>query len=112
MEQTPPQPSPETTPKILTFEEFSFRDEKSNTPKYNNFFLYFLDPGHLKTEVYKKFQSENPDMARLLCDKIEDVQMKALLCGTSEALKPFDRDLYEAYKIMRSYGFSDKELFI
>lgn len=114
MKQGPPQnkPTPETEP-ILTFEEFSYRDHVDNVHHYNNFFMYFIagewGENRRQSPHYQRFVLENLDMATSLRNKIGKQLDKSK--NTSEALKPFDRDLYEAYKIMRGYGFSNKDLF-
>ena len=80
--------------------------------RYNNFFLYFAGRAgeiYRKAEHYKRFAEEHPDMAASLCDKIQNQRDRNKF--TSESLKPFDADLHEAYKIMKSYGVSDRDLF-
>lgn len=61
-----------------------------------------------ETEYYKKFSAENPDMARSLCEKIQKIDPIKVM---TEETKPYERELYEAYKIMRGYGVSDQDLF-
>jgi len=114
MYQGPPQTpkTPEVKP-ILSFEEFSFRDpEQRNTPTYNNFFTFFtsgwMSEAYRTQEQYKKFESEHPETAKQLCDKIQN---RAGPYYMSESLKPFDKELYEVYKIMRGYGYSNSDLF-
>ena len=109
MNQGPPT-TPEKGPKILSFEEFSYRaSDEMNTPRQGSFFGYFasgdLGDARRKTEYYKRFEKEYTDMAKSLREKI---QSQSYI--TSDSLKPLDRDLYEAYKIMRSYGIPDNEL--
>ena len=107
MPATPP--IPEQEPKILSFEDFTHRDPVA---RYNNLFLYFAGESgedYRKKAHYQRFAQENPEMAGSLCDKIQNQRDKSM--WTSESLKPFDQDLYEAYKIMRSYGVSDRDLF-
>ncbi len=110
MDPKPPQFSskPEQEPEILSFEDFTFRDAKHNIPNYRNFFLFFLDY-YEQDRYYERFKSEYPDMNSSLCEKIQSQVRKAK--NRSEALKLLDRDLYEAYKIMRGYGASDLDLF-
>ena len=97
---------------ILSFEEFSSRDHPghSDLPHYSNFWLYFgsgfCGEAYRTSEVYKKLADEHPELAASLCNKIQNLPYI-----TSENLKPFDEDLYKAYKIMRSYGASDRNLF-
>jgi hypothetical protein len=108
MSKTPSR-SPEHESQILSLEDFTHRDP---IPRYNNFFLYFaLGVGEIyrQKEHYKRFASEHPDLATSLCDKIQNQRDRSY--KTSESLKPFDQELYEAYKIMKSYGVSDRDLF-
>ncbi len=110
-EPRPTSPTPEGEP-ILSFEEFSYRDPKRPDigVRYDNFFAYFDDSpwgeSRRKTPHYQKFASENPEMAASLCAK-----MKGLTEYTSEALKDFDKDLYEAYLVMRKYVSKNGDLF-
>jgi hypothetical protein len=116
MEQTPQNiPTPESE-EILTFEEFSHRDE-DEWPYYNNFFKYF-DDDYLADDIYrihdyyKKFESEHSSLATLLRD--ETKKRKESYKSTMKfhnSLKDIENNLYKAYKIMRSYGVSDQELF-
>jgi len=91
---------------ILTFEEFSARE--------NNFYGYWDSEESLLGMVHRKkphalrFQQEHPDLDRKLLAEIVNMSVTT---SVSEALKPFDRDLYEAYRIMRGFGVSDKDLF-
>lgn len=91
---------------ILSFEEFSRRDP---VPRYNNFFLYFTrNPDYKKNLYYQRFVKEYPEIASTLSEKIsKHCEGKY----TSQSMKQFDQELYEAYKIMRSYGVSDRDLF-
>ena len=104
-------PTPESGPKILSFEEFSYRgQDEQYPPHYNNFFLYFSDFGHRRTKDYfLKFRSEQAALATSLCGKVQRLLIEKV--PRSEALRSVDRELYEAYKIMRSYGISDRDLF-
>ncbi len=109
MDQEPKiRPTPESGPKILSFEEFS--DRSSGVPFYNNFFLNFSDSESYRQKGYcLKFASEHEAEDKSLCNKIRN--MMKIRASRSELLKSFDRELYEAYKIMRSYGASDDDLF-
>ena len=92
---------------ILSFEEFT----SGRLPRYDNFFLHFargVGPFYRNTTHYKQFEEENPALAHSLCEKIQQMDTSI---GTATALKPFEPELYEAYKIMRSYGTSHEELF-
>ena len=111
MKQGPPtEPTEEQGPRVLSFEEFSHRkSDYMNTPCYGGFFQYFRDgtqgDARRTTEHYRRFAMEHPDMAESLHGKIQ-----SLSYVTSNSLIPFDKDLYEAYKIMRGYGISDNIL--
>jgi hypothetical protein len=119
MEPKPPTiPNPEPEPKVLSFEEFCYRDPKNASsfqyplPLYNNFFYYFFSSSHIyenytSKEHYKRFAAEHPDIVASLCEKLKNLP----IWNKAESLKPFDKDLYEAYKIMRGYGVSDEDLF-
>ena len=117
MEQEPPTSTPEPGPEMLSFEKFTERvsqtDDLAPIPRYNNFYLYFdvpfLDNAYQTKEHYIKFSTEHSDLNASLCSKIQKERNKSK--GTSKSLKPFERELYEAYKIMRGYGVSDEKLF-
>ena len=101
-------PVSEQEPKILSFEEFS-KDQR-----YNNLYLYFVagraSEIHRKNApYYDQFAQENPELVADICDKIQNKRDRRL--DPAESLRPFLRDLYEAYKIMRGYGASDVDLF-
>ena len=105
----PTEPSPEQ--RILTFEKFSERDE-SNYPRFGNFYAYFdNDPDGIYRDKphFVRFERENPELSASLQEKIRNRRVQT--GNTSGSLRPFDQDLYEAYKIMKSYGISDRALF-
>lgn len=100
----------EGEPDVLSFEEFS--RWYGPTPRYNNFFLHF-DGGfggqvYREKDHYLRFAEEYPALAERLCQKIQNGLSRV---RTAKELKPVERDLYEAYKIMRGFGFSDVDLF-
>jgi hypothetical protein len=122
----------------LSLEEFTKLTEMGK-PRYNNFWFFFikrdligsklyedpfLDEGEEEEEDEKKqkelckrcygiLEKENPDLERRLREGIQ--ACKALLEGEEKeqlnALKDFEKDLYEAYKIMKKGGATDDELF-
>lgn len=107
--QMPPTPD-QAKRDLLSFEEFIAPNQYGH-PKYNNFFAYFdRDPnGDFRSQPhYQRFEHENPVLATNLISKISNRDIRL---GTAESLKPFERDLYEAYKILKSYGISDDDLF-
>jgi hypothetical protein len=118
MIQGPPQaptltPTPEPEPEILTLEEF-VREKPSSGPTYNNFYFYFAPDsafGYFKVlqEPFKRLSSEHPDMVASLSNKIQNLLNDQR--NYWSYLKSYEAELYEAYKIMRSYGASDEELF-
>lgn len=104
------EPTNESEP-ILSFEEFVALDELGRQ-RYRNFFMHFGrgmgGEFYRQAEHYKKFAAEQPDLAESLYEKMKAVSQSS---NTAKALKPLDAELYEAYKIMKSYGASDEELF-
>lgn len=120
--------SPETTtaielkPEILNFKDFTYRDHGNPRPRYNNFFLFFA--GGKEEELknikpfFRKFLLEHKDMADLLCHDIQNREMfkkdqfeNLIPLFIGDSLEPFNKRLYDVYKILRSYGVSDEELF-
>ena len=94
---------------VLTFEEFISRDSHG-AAKHNNFYMHFEGaPHYVNTTHYRRFTNENPDLAASLSHKIRQRDKRPY--SMTQQLQPFEQDLYEAYKIMRSYGVSDRELF-
>ena len=94
--------------KILTFEQFT--DRKNEFPRYNNFALLFRKGTAFfkvwrEQEYFQGFQRETPELEERLTTGIS-----ALEGLTSEALVPYDHDLYGAYRIMRKHGASDATL--
>jgi|APSaa5957512576_1039674.scaffolds.fasta_scaffold25277_2 hypothetical protein len=94
----------------LSFEDFADRSEI--VVRYNNLYLHFVTtgagPDYRGTGHFRRFLKEHPRLEEKLR---EGIMGRSESEGTSASLKPFDEDLYEAYKIMRSYGASDRDLF-
>jgi len=110
MTEKPPQPTPEKEPKdFMSFEEFTRRNP---SPRYNNLVLYFYTTGsgplYRQAEHFKRFEQEHPDLERRLREGLMSLSGGF---SYSEDLRQHDADLYEAYKIMRSYGVSDRDIF-
>ena len=99
----------ESEASLLATEEFS-KPGHLGIPKYNNLILYFMKGmfAEAKQEEpwFQQLQQEHPNLAADLSNGIADLQINSM-----EDLKPFEANLYEAYKIMREYGASDEELF-
>lgn len=104
-----PAPKEGVTQKILSFEEFTAR---TPSPKYNNLVLYFTtgengEKFYRSQAHFQKFLEEHPELEKRL-----RIGIMSLNYFSGETFKPFDRDLYEAYKILRTYeGVSDGNLF-
>lgn len=102
-------PAYTTEDQILTFEKFTERDVLL-IPRYNNFILYFATSGvglYMREEpFFDKFQKEHPLLEERLRAAVTSRKRRAM----TEALKPFDKDLYAAYLIMRFYGASNGKL--
>jgi hypothetical protein len=111
----PDMPTQEPEPHILSFEEFVMRDpERHIIPTYGNFTLYF-DKGTIaetnrEKKHYKKLALKHPELVHRLQNEIRNRNEGTTGFSNSESLKPAEKDLYEAYKIMRGYGVSDKDL--
>ena len=102
-----PQPLP------LTFEEFVERDNPSlpGHPRYDNFPMYFMPKGMApqlrNTQPFLRFQVEHHDLEARLTSGITNLGRI-----DAKALKPYERDMYQAYLILRSYGIPDEGLLI
>ena len=94
---------------MLSFEEFIKRNERSGHLKHDNFYMHFSIgfQSELKrqSEYFKKLASEHPDLVESLTGKLAP-----LGTVTTDELVPYEREMYEAYIIMRGYGASDEEL--
>lgn len=104
--------SPEQKSPVLDFDSFKELNAE-DMPRYNNFFMFFFDDpffGQMYREkpYFERFKKEHPDFEEELTSAIGKANRDL---GTLAMLKPFEKKLYEAYKIMRSYGVSDQELF-
>jgi hypothetical protein len=90
---------------ILSLEDFSH--------KQNNFYLFFMGDSFTSNiykgrEIYKIFAEKYPDIASDLNEKIFHADTSR---SVAEGLKPFHSELYQAYRLMREMGATDKELF-
>lgn len=95
----------EINDQILNLDDFSRRQ--------NNFYLYFLGDTFTSNiykgkEIYRRFVEKYPDMAASLNEKVYGADTGR---DVAEGLKPFLGDLYDAYKLMRGLGASDRDLF-
>jgi hypothetical protein len=110
-----------TQPPPLTFEKFVERvplgahiKNDPGIPRYNNFGLHFVG-GTTVREYYrgqphfKRFEKENPDLEKRLSDSLANPDRSV---SPMESFKLVERDMHEAYLIMREYeGVSDEDLF-
>lgn len=97
----------------LSFEDFTSLDKETGTPHYNNFFVHFLPDEFLgkmyrDKAAYELFARNYPDVAIDMARKVGSIDLSQ---GTQVALKPLERDLYNAYLLMRQYVSRDSELF-
>jgi hypothetical protein len=92
---------------LLSFKEFSSHDD---CPRYGNFVNHWIqnDFGEIyrKQDHAKRFQKEHPELDSKLWHGIGGLQRPEM-----RYLKQFEHDLYEAYKIMNSYGVTNTDLF-
>lgn len=116
---------PEKTENVrppLSFEEFSVWEKFSETrialyPRYNNFFLFFKEEPptnvYRHKKIFKRFQEEHPELEK----RTTSIITKTLevpyghLPETAKKLPAVEKDLYEAYLVMRKYVEDDEELF-
>jgi len=100
----------------LPFEEFS-KEGKYGYPKWNNMFLPFVsEEGSIYREKlhFQRFKEEHLDFEKKLSKRAKNqvlVHDGLFTHQSPGALRPLARELYEVYKIMRSYGFSDAAIF-
>ena len=116
----------------LSFEEFRrrissiiFGEQTVGAPKYNNFFLYFVDikefpydDGHNKrnTPHFQRFQQEHPELERQLTEALTEpfiARSKGRPDATKIAFAVLEKNepqLYEAYLAMRQYIESDNSI--
>ncbi len=96
----------------LPLEEFSKRGPDS-IPTYNNLVIYFRNTalGKIFREQpsFQRFKEEHPDLERKLHEAISAMDVSNAL-KMSEDLRPFDKDIYDFYLTMRSYGTPDENL--
>jgi len=90
---------------ILNFENFC--------KMQNNFYIFFAGDSftsniYKERDVYKIFAEKYPDIALSLNEKISNADRSR---SVSEGLAPFQSELYNAYKLMKMIGATDKELF-
>ena len=98
---------------MLTFEEF-VRVDRAAKPNYGNFHMHFVTGGigpefYRKTPHYQRFMHEHTDTDTELTEKITNRYKFNI--STTQSLKPFEREMYDAYVIMYGYGASNRELF-
>ncbi|MFA6253369.1 MAG: hypothetical protein WCV69_03740 [Patescibacteria group bacterium] len=113
---------------ILTFEEFS-RPWRYGIPTHNNFFRIFSgqwdtpagsedvsqellemklrDPRYIS---YQRFRAENSQLDAELRQLVSDLDPAGNIKVFEQSL--LSEKLYEAYKIMRGYGVSGRDLFM
>ncbi len=97
----------------LTYEEFVGNSQCiPSIPRYDNFPLRFVDTPQngnrlRQTEVVLRFKREHPKLEGKLTARITPISSNGL---SRERLRPFERELHEAYKIMMSYGFTNARL--
>ena len=112
----------------LTFEEFAFRRPPRDVPDYHNFPNHFksnwLGEAYRETNHYKAFIVEDTKLEAKLMEEVEpklkaisELEDRMLLEGVDLTVEigtmklELDRELYEAYVIMRAHVENDRELF-
>ena len=93
----------------LTFETFTSSQDDSGIPYFDNFPLFFANGAlseHYRTlPPYVGLKKETPSLEARLKEGISKLPNPH-----TSTLKPFYRDLHEAYLIMRKYVDSDTKL--
>ncbi len=95
---------------MLSFAEFI---EKNPKPRYAVFTLYFCNTKFTRKNFrsrphFRRFQSEYPDLAKDLTDRITNAYFPKY--GEIKTFTPHEFLLYRAYQIMIKYAGSDQEL--
>lgn len=87
--------------------------------RLNNFWLYFgggMGRQYRQDSWYQRFETENTDLAAKLRSGIEEELAKGdpfapgLEDRVRTVTKSLEVELYEAYKIMKSYGILNRDL--
>ena len=88
-----------STALVLSFEDFTKLDAKDN----------FLGRIYKKGQQYLRFSKEHLEMNCGLNTKIQGIvsNLDAL-----RIFRPYEHDIYEAYKIMNVYEYPDQGLFV
>src|SRR3989338_10786082 len=98
--------------KPIQVEQFTKR-YSDGLPRYNNLIIYFRETalGKIFREQpnFIKFQKEHSPLERKLHEAIR-VMDPSNLYRMSEELRPFDKDIYKFYLVMKSYGTPDENL--
>lgn len=98
----------ESASKPLTFEDFTAKIPGTEAPTHNNFYLFFVRGSwHQRKPQFQRFSAENPELTARLVKKITGDDEGASAATSTK----FDEELYEAYKIFKSYSYTDEELF-
>ena len=92
--------------KPLSFEEFG-KPGPVGVPRYNYFYMAFATNWYDDSPYFKRFAEENTKMHKELSDKINN---RKRMGNTADELKPYEGELYEAYKIMKTYGATETDL--
>ena len=96
----------------ISYEEFSTR-ASNGWPAWNNYPVYFTTyrrgMARRKSKFFKRLQQIRGELEKKLTKNVMNVYLPDV--DLAQAVKPFERDLFEAYIFMRRCGASDKDLF-
>lgn len=100
---------------VLTFEEFKAEHPERPRmfpPKYNNFRLFFEgDPNYIESPYFKQLCEENPALVLKIILQFQQLDHSMDFNDSKrDGVKFIEPDMYEAYKLMRSYGAEDEDL--
>ncbi len=106
---------------VMSFELFTYPTGSARGIGRNNFYFRFsVSPTDMyaNKEYVIRFRKEHPEKYKSICDKLyskkegslEELFDESYLAHKKQLQEELDREVYEAYKIMRGYGFSDHDL--
>ena len=111
VDKPPPETSEGEPNQILTFEEFTASvGNDRNRRRYGNFFTGFQGgfvAGIFQAQAaYLELEKSKPELVAKLKQGLQALSTVT----NSEQLKPFEADMYEAYKFMKEQGANDEKM--
>ena len=94
---------------LLTFEQFSAKS-RDGTPAYGEFWRYWAE-GQKGADYINRPEAIGLRRQNIDLDVTLSRSIKRLTWRTPETLAPYAPFMYDAYKVMRGLGASNKRLF-